>query len=89
MAKIINFPNSPKSAAQIEAEAMELKKITTEISLRAAMSSPIWEYYEFTADDLECLEQFGEVMEFPPDVAARIITKLTKIIKTEPIDEPY
>lgn len=53
------------------------------------MRSPIWEYYEFTADDLECLEQFGEVMEFPPDVAARIITKLTKIIKTEPIDEPY
>ena len=89
MAKIINFPNSPKSAAQIEAEAMELKKITTEISLKAAMRSPIWEYYEFTADDLECLEQFGEVMEFPPDVAARIITKLTKIIKTEPIDEPY
>ena len=89
MAKIINFPNSPKSAAQIEAEAMELKKITTEISLQAAMRSPIWEYYEFTADDLECLEQFGEVMEFPPDVASRIITKLTKIIKTEPIDEPY
>ena len=89
MAKIINFPNSPRSAAQIEAEAMELNKMATETSLRVAMSSPIWEYYELTTEDIECLEQFGEVMEFPPDVAARIITKLTKIIKTEPIDEPY
>ena len=89
MAKIINFPNSPRSAAQIEAEAMELNKMATETSLRVAMSSPIWEYYDLTAEDIECLEQFGEVMDFPSDVAARLITKLAKIINTKPNDEPY
>ena len=89
MAKIINFPNSPKSAAQIEAEAMELNKIATEVSLRTALSSPIWEYYELTVEDIESLEQFGEVMDFPSDVAARLISKLAKIIKTKPNDEPY
>ena len=40
------------------------------------MQSSIWEHYELTADDVECLEQFGEVMDFPPLVAARLITKL-------------
>lgn len=89
MAKIINFPNSPKSAAQIEAEAMELNKMATEVSLRVAMTSPIWEYYELTVEDIESLEQFGEVMDFPSDVAARLITKLAKIINTKPNDEPY
>ena len=89
MAKIINFPNSPKSAAQIEAEAMELNKIATETSLRVALSSPVWEYYELTAEDIECLEQFGEVMDLPSDVAARLITKLAKLIKLKPIDEPW
>ena len=53
MAKIINFPNSPKSAAQIEAEAMELNKMATEVSLRVAMTSPIWEYYELTTEDID------------------------------------
>ena len=89
MAKIINFPNSPKSIAQIEAEAMELNKIATETSLRVALTSPVWEYYEITADDIECLEQFGEVMDFPPDVAARLITRLAKLIKEKTIDEPW
>ena len=76
MVKIINFPNSPKSEAQIQAEALEMKKISTEISLITAMQSSIWEHYELTADDVECLEQFGEAMDFPPLVAARLITKL-------------
>ena len=96
MAKIINFPNSPKSAAQIEAEAMELNKKATEISLRVAMSSPVWEHYEITAEDIECLEQFGEVMVFPPDVAARLITKLANqnkkladCIQLQFADEPW
>mgnify|MGYP003117276505 CR=1 FL=1 len=89
MAKIINFPNSPKSIAQIEAEAMELSKMATETSLRLAMSSPIWEFYELTAEDIVCLEQFGEVMDFPPDVAARLITRLAKLIKVKTIDEPW
>ena len=44
------------------------------------MSSPIWEYYELTTEDIESLEQFGEVMDFPSDVAARLITKLAKLI---------
>ena len=88
MAKIINFPNSPKSAAQIEAEAMELNKMATEVSLRVAMTSPIWEYYELTTEDIESLEQFGEVMEFPPDVAARLITKLAKLTNIKLNDEP-
>tara|TARA_R100001510_G_scaffold26526_1_gene23327 strand:+ start:606 stop:899 length:294 start_codon:yes stop_codon:yes gene_type:complete len=96
MVKIINFPNSPKSAAQIEAEAMELNKKATEISLRVAMSSPVWEHYEITAEDIECLEQFGEVMDFPSDVAARLITKLanqnkklSSLIDLQSIDEPW
>lgn len=89
MAKIINFPNSPKSAAQIEAEAMELNKISTETSLQVAMSSPIWEYYELTTEDIESLEQFGEVMSFTPDVAARLITKLASLINLKPTDEPW
>ena len=29
MVKIINFPNSPKSEAQIQAEALDMKKIST------------------------------------------------------------
>jgi len=96
MVKIINFPNSPKSAAQIEAEALEMKKISTEISLITAMQSSIWEHYELTADDYECLEQFGEVMDFPPLVAARLISKLASTnrklanqIDMEFVDDPW
>ena len=76
MVKIINFPNSPKSKAQIEAEALELKKLAVETSLNVAMTSTIWEHYQLTDDDMECLEQFGEVMNFTPKAAARLITKL-------------
>ena len=48
MVKIINFPNSPKSETQIQAEALEMKKISTEISLITAMMSDFWEHYELT-----------------------------------------
>jgi|TARA_A100001391_G_scaffold202776_1_gene193280 hypothetical protein len=96
MAKIINFPNSPKSEAQKQAEALELKKITIENTLITAMSSSIWEHYQITAEDIECLEQFGEVMVFPPDVAARLITKLANqnkkladCIQLQFADEPW
>ena len=96
MAKIINFPNSPKSAAQVEAEALELKKINVEMTLTAAMASSIWEHYILTADDIQCLEQFGEVMVFPPDVAARLISrlanqnrKLADCIEIQSADEPW
>ena len=76
MAKIINFPNTPKSAAQKEAEALEYKKFTVENTLNLAMSSDLWEHYELTADDVGCLEQFGEVMKFSPIAAARLVSKL-------------
>jgi len=96
MVKIINFPNSPKSEAQKQAEALELKKITIENTLITAMSSSIWEHYQITAEDIECLEQFGEVMNFPSDVAARLITKLanqnkklSSLIDLQSIDEPW
>jgi len=96
MAKIINFPNSPKSAAQIKAETLELKKFTIELTLNSAMTSPIWDQYEVTAEDLECLEQFGEVMEFTPLAASRLITrlanqnrKLANLIELQSIDEPW
>ena len=76
MTKIINCPNSPKSKAQVEAEKLELKKLAVETSLNLAMSSSIWEHYIFTDDDMECLEQFGEVMTFSPTAASRLISKL-------------
>ena len=74
--KIINFPNSPKSEAQKEAEALELKKVTVENTLNLAMTSPVWEHYHLTQDDIGCLEQFGEVMDFSHLAAARLITRL-------------
>ena len=96
MAQIINFPNSPKSEAQLQAEAMELNKITVENTLNCAMTSSIWEHYDLTVGDLECLEQFGEVMFFTPKVAARLITKLASQnrklaneIDLEFVDDPW
>ena len=76
MAKIINFPNSPKSETQKQAEALELQKWKIENTLNVAMMSDLWEHYQITKEDIECLEQFGEVMKFSPIAAARLVSKL-------------
>lgn len=101
MAKIINFPNSPKTTAQKDAELMELKKIEVETTLHIAMSSDLWDHYIITKQDIEYLAQFGEVMTFPPVAAARLISKLAdynaklasvidiNITSTEEIIDPW
>jgi|TARA_R100000329_G_C7482840_1_gene170070 hypothetical protein len=76
MAKIINFPNSPKSETQKQAEALELQKWKIENTLNVAMMSDLWEHYQITKEDIECLEQFGEVMKLQPIAAARLISRL-------------
>tara|TARA_R100000234_G_scaffold21422_2_gene12045 strand:- start:4937 stop:5242 length:306 start_codon:yes stop_codon:yes gene_type:complete len=100
MAKIINFPNSPKTTAQKDAELMELKKIEVETTLQIAMSSDLWDHYVITKQDIDNLAQFGEVMTFPPIAAARLISKLAEYnrklaavidisIATEEIIDPW
>ena len=100
MAKIINFPNSPKTQAQKEAELMELEKIKVENTLNIAMSSELWDHYIITKTDIEYLAQFGEVMKFTPIAAARLISKLAEYnrklaavidlsIATEEIIDPW
>jgi hypothetical protein len=82
MAKIIPFPNVKVSENAKQALKLEERKNVIERNLNVLLGNDsTWDLYTLTADEIDCLSEFGEVMRFDPRVASRLISKLSEFAK--------
>ena len=82
MAKIIPFPNVKVSENAKQALKLEERKNVIERNLNVLLGNDsTWDLYTLTADEIDCLSEFGEVMRFDPKVASRLISKLSEFAK--------
>ena len=82
MAKIIPFPNVKVSENAKQALKLEERKNVIERNLNVLLGNDAtWDLYTLTADEIDCLSEFGEVMRFDPRVASRLISKLSEFAK--------
>ena len=82
-AEIIKFPKTPEekiSSKAKEALEMEMRKNRIETNLNVLLGNDSWDLYTFSAEELECLALFGDVMRFDPKIASRLISKLAEFI---------
>ena len=81
--KIIKFPKTSEkliSDKAKEALQMEMKKNSIETNLNVLLGNDSWDLYTFSAEELECLALFGDVVRFDPKIASRLISKLAEFI---------
>ena len=82
VAKIIPFPNVKVSENAKQALKLEERKNVIERNLNVLLGNDAtWDLYTLTADEIDCLSEFGEVMRFDPRVASRLISKLSEFAK--------
>lgn len=82
---VIAFPNQKTNAA-FEAQEEELNRCFNTIT--AAMELPCWDKLpNLLPQDLETLSEFGETIQFAPQVSARLISTMAKIIRNQQIME--
>jgi hypothetical protein len=82
VAKVIPFPNIKISEKAKEALKLEERKNVIERNLNVLLGNDsTWDLYTLTADEIDCLSEFGEVMRFDPKVASRLVSKLAEFAK--------
>ena len=57
------------------------RKNRIETNLNVLLGNDSWDLYTFSAEELECLALFGDVMRFDPKIASRLISKLAEFIQ--------